>query len=80
MASMLEKSSDKSRALLFGLLVNCIFARSADTSCPLWELRNNLSIDEKYKYVMELADEVLRNILLQHEKCYENKMSKLEQY
>ena len=79
MDSILKKSLDSSRGLLFGLLVNCIFSKNADASCPLRDLRNNLSIDEKYAYVMELTDEVVRNILTQHEECYEKRLSNFEQ-
>ncbi len=79
MDSTLEKSADRSRGLLFGLLVNCIFSKSALESCPLGELRNNLSLDEKYDYVAELSDEEVKSILSQHEECYEKRLSGLMQ-
>lgn len=43
-----KKSSDKARNLLFGLLVRCAFSSKALENCPLRDLRNNLSIEEKY--------------------------------
>jgi hypothetical protein len=56
MDSILKKSLDSSRGLLFGLLANCIFSTGVRESCPLSELRSNLSIEEKHKYVMVLSD------------------------
>ena len=73
MESILEKSSDRARALLFGLLVNCVFSSGAMPDCPLCEMRNNLSIEEKHEYVMGLSVEEIKNILLLHEKCYEQR-------
>jgi hypothetical protein len=80
MDSTLEKSADRSRALLFGLLVNCIFSKNALESCPLWELRNNLSIDEKFDYAAGLSDEEVKSILTHHEECYEKRLSDLERH
>jgi hypothetical protein len=74
MDSILEKSFDRSRSLLFGLFVSCLFSEEAKDSCPLIQLRNSLSLDEKYDYVMELSDEVVRDILKQHEECYEKRV------
>ena len=74
---MVEKSSDRSRALLFGLLANCLFPTSKKEECPLWELRNSLSIEKKHEYAMMLSDEEVKNILAQHECCYENRLSNL---
>jgi hypothetical protein len=76
---ILKKSSDSSRGLLFGLLANCIFSTGAKESCPLSELRINLSIEEKHKYVMGLRDEEVKSILVQHEECYEKRLSDLNQ-
>ena len=47
MDSTLKKSSDRSRTLLFGLLVNCIFSKDIKEKCPLWELRSSLTSIEK---------------------------------
>ena len=74
MDSILEKSFDRQRSLLFGLLQSCLFSEEAKDSCPLLQLRNRLSLDEKYDYVMELSDEVVHDILKQHEKCYEKRV------
>ena len=73
MKSTLEKSSGSARGLLLGLLVNCVFSTGALDDCPLWELRNNLSLEEKLKYVMGLSIEEIKSILFQHEECYEQR-------
>jgi hypothetical protein len=77
---ILKKSSDKSRALLFGLLVNCLFPTSTKEDCPLWKLRDSLSIEEKHEYTMGLSDEEVKSILAQHECCYEKRLSNLNQW
>ena len=77
MESILEKSSEKPRALLFGLLLNCVFSSGAMKDCPLTEKRNNLSLEEKYKYVMGLNIEEIKSILYLHEKCYEQRFKNL---
>ena len=79
MDSTLKKSLDSSRGLLFGLLANCIFSEGAKESCPLSELRSSLSIEEKHEYVMELSDEEVKSILVQHEECYEERLSEIKQ-
>ena len=79
MDSNLKKSLDSSRGLLFGLLVNCIFSEGAKESCPLSELRSSLSTEEKHEYMMGLSDEEVKSILLQHEKCYEKRLSEIKQ-
>ena len=70
MDSILEKPFDRQRSLLFGLLQGCFFSEEAKDNCPLSQLRNRLSLEEKYDYVMELSNEEVNNILEQHEKCY----------
>ena len=77
MDSILETSLDKSKTLLFGLLVNCIFSENEEKDCPLWELRNNLSIENKHIYVMELSKEEVNSILVQHEECYQKSLPDL---
>ena len=79
MDSNLKKSLDSSRGLSFGLLVNCIFSEGAKESFPLSELRSSLSIEEKHEYVMGLSDEEVKNILLQHEECYEKRLLEIKQ-
>ena len=59
---------------MFGLLANCIFSTGAGGSCPLSELRSNLSIEEKHKYMMGLSNEDVKSILVQHEECYKKKV------
>jgi len=61
---ILEKSSDSSRGLLLGLLVNCMFSDSAKVDCPLSDLRSNLTTQEKHEYVMGLNDDEVKSILL----------------
>jgi hypothetical protein len=68
-------SSANSRILLFGLLVNCLFPTSTNEDCPFWELRDSLSIEKKYAYVMGLNKEEVSSILAQHEECYEKRFS-----
>jgi hypothetical protein len=70
MESILEKSSERARGLLFGLLVNGVFSSGAEEDCPLLKMRNNFSLEEKYKYVMGLTIEEIKNILFLHEECY----------
>ena len=73
--SLMEKASDNSRSLLFGLLVNCIFSGHANGLCPLSQLRDSLTFEEKYNFVMELSPEEVCQVLNRHEKCYENECS-----
>lgn len=78
MDQIVKKSSDTSRGLLFGLLVNCMFTGGANEDCPLHDLRSRLTIEEKHKLVMDLSDDEIRRILAQHEICYERNLSKLK--
>ena len=34
--------------------------------------------EEKYEYVMGLSDEEVKSILVQHEECYEKRLSDIE--
>ena len=79
MDSISENSLDRPRGLLFGLLVNCIFAAEANESCPLSEIRNSFSTEEKHRYVMGLSDAEVKSILVQHEECYGKMLSRLNQ-
>ena len=80
MEPILEKSSERVRGLLFGLLVNCIFSAEASESCPLSELRSSFSTEEKHGYVMGLSDDEVKSILVQHEECYEKRLSNQNQW
>ena len=71
----LDKYPDQSRGLLLGLLTNCVFSTIDDDSCPLFELRNSLSIEQKYDFVMGLGKEELTFMLRQHEGCFEKKFT-----
>ena len=71
----LNKSSDTSRTLLFGLLTNCLFPTTNREDCPLWELRESLTIDKKYEFVLKLTGEEVENILAQHERCFEKRFN-----
>jgi len=72
---ILEKSYDQSRRLLWGLFTNCIFSSNENDSCPLFDLRNSLSIEQKYDFVMGLSKEEVAFMLAQHEDCFEKKFS-----
>lgn len=72
MNSILKKSSERSRGLLFGLITNCIFSANEKENCPLFELRNSLSLEEKYDFVMGLNKEEVKSLLIHHEHCFEN--------
>ena len=74
MSDILTKSFDRSRSLLFGLLQSCLLEGNALESCPLAQLRNTLSFDEKYRYAMELSEEEVDKILEQHEECFKNRI------
>lgn len=74
MDTVLEKCSDRSRSLLFGLLLSCLFSDEAQHKCPLALLRNNLSLEEKYDYVLNLSKEEVNNILKKHGKCFEKRI------
>ena len=67
MDSILEKSLDRPRGLLFGLLENCVFSAEASESCPLSELRNSFSTEEKHGYVMGLSDEYEKRLSNQNQ-------------
>jgi hypothetical protein len=75
MNSVLKNTSEHSRGLLFGLLTNCIFSAHETESCPLFELRNSLSIEEKYDFVMGLSKQEVKTILSKHEDCFENRLA-----
>jgi hypothetical protein len=75
MNPILEKSTAQSRGILFGLLTNCIFSSNENYSCPLFDLRNSLSIEQKYDFVMGLSKEDVAFMLTQHEGCFERKLS-----
>jgi len=76
---MQNKSSVKYRALVLGLLANCNFFKGASANCPLSEIRNNASDEEKYQYAMGLSDEEIMKILAYHNECYERRMSDVKQ-
>ena len=67
----IEKSMDRSKSELFGLLLSCLFSEEVKTKCPLSRLRSSLTIEEKYNYVKKLRQEEVKKILNQHTKCSE---------
>jgi hypothetical protein len=73
----LEKSSDSTRGLLFGLRANGIFSIDADEDYPLWDPRNSFIIEHKHEFVMRHTSEEVSNILAQHEKFYETRLSQI---
>ena len=81
MNSILEKSPNPARALVFGLLASCFFTTNADCSdCLLKELRDSLSIDKKHEFVMGLSDMEIESILEKNKSCYEKRLSDLNQW
>jgi len=70
MDPILEKCADSSRSLLFGLLLGCIFSGEAKGGCPLSQLRDSLSFEEKYDFVMNLSREEICQTLKLHENCF----------
>ena len=74
MDDIIAKSSDRSRSLLFGLLQSCLLEGNALESCPLAQLRNTLSLEEKYHYAMESSEEEVHKILEQHEECFKKRI------
>ena len=74
-----EKTSDPSRALLYGLLESCFFYKSTE-DCPFMELRHSLSVEEKYDLVMGLNKEEVKSFIKQHECCLERRLSYLNPY
>jgi hypothetical protein len=74
MDDIIAKSSDRSRSLLFGLLQSCLLEGNALESCPLAQLRNSLSLEEKYHYAMESSEEEVHEILEQHEECFKKRI------
>ncbi len=71
----LKKSIHRSRFLLFGLLVKCLFAKGAKQSCPLSQFRYHLSIEEKYDYVMGMSVEDVYETLEYHDRCYSRRIA-----
>jgi len=81
MNSILEKSPNPSRSLVFGLLASCLFTTNTDCSdCLLKELRDNLSIAKKHKFVMGLSDVEIESILEKNKSCYEKRLSDLNRW
>ena len=80
MASIHEKSAEKSRALLLELLVYSCFPACTKKDCPIWEQRNCLSAEKKHQYALGLSDKEIKRILLQHEHCYEKRLSDLNNW
>jgi len=74
MDDAVEKSFDRSRSLLFGLLQSCLLEGNALKSCPLTQLRNSLSFEEKYHFAMDLRQEEIDKILEQHEQCFKKRI------
>ena len=45
-------------------------------SCPLFDLRNSLSIEQKYDFVMELSKEKVAIMLTKHESCFDKRLTR----
>jgi len=74
MDDFIAKSSDRSRELLFGLLQSCLLEGNALESCPLAQLRNTLSLEEKYDYAMKSSEEEVHKVLEQHDECFKKRI------
>ena len=79
MDTELEKSFNRSRALLFGLLQSCLLEGNALEGCPFEQMRNSLSFEEKYRHVMALSDEEVDSLLKQHEVCFSRRIGTTRQ-
>ena len=80
MASSQEKSTQRSRALLLELLMECQFPTMTREDCPIWEQRQNFSPEKKHEFAMRLSDNEINRILAQHECCYEKRLSDLNRW
>ncbi len=49
------------------LLAKYLFPANKSHDCPIWEQRNNLLIEKKHKFVVELSEKEVANNLAQHE-------------
>ena len=49
------------------LLAKYLFSANKSHDCPIWEQRNNLIIEKKHKFVVELSEKEVANNLAQHE-------------
>jgi hypothetical protein len=57
---------------IFGLAVACPFDQGNPCGCPLHELRKK-SLQERYRWLRDLSDDKLREILIFHRKCLDEK-------
>ena len=78
MGSVHEKCPENSRALLIELLADCRFLTCTRENCPIWEQSNSLSIEKKHEYAIGLSAEEIKNILVQYDCYYEERLSDLK--
>ena len=57
---------------IFGLAVACPFDQGNPCNCPLHELRKK-SLQERYRWLLDLSEADLRDILTNHRKCLDEK-------
>jgi len=57
---------------IFGLAVACPFDQGNPCECPLHELRKK-SLQQRYQWLQDLSDDSLREILVFHRKCLDEK-------
>ena len=77
MGSVREKCPENSRTLLIELLADCRFLTCTRKDCPIWKQSNSLSIEKKHEYAMGLSAEEIKNILVQYDCYYEERLSDL---
>jgi hypothetical protein len=75
MSLMSIKSSDRSRSKLFGFLLSCLFSDDEENKCPFALLRNTLTIEEKFDYVMNLNEKEINHYLNLHDLCLERRIN-----
>jgi hypothetical protein len=80
MDAIMEKSSDRSRSMLFGLLISCLLFDETMSDCPLTHLRESLTLEEKYDFVMELDKQEVDSLVRLHTKCFSMKISHLMRF
>lgn len=59
---------------VFGLAVACPFDQGNPCKCPLHELRKK-SLRERYEWLRALSEEEVRDILIYHQKCMDDKLA-----
>ena len=59
---------DDDRTMLFGLLMECPFKKCTEV-CPIEEKRKALSLEEKVRYIENVGDDEVKELLDYHRQC-----------